>query len=104
MHDLMMPSLLLAPYLAQHGSRCAVRRAGVRRALTGGAGEGAGRGRHVQDGRPAIIIGAYSEPLELFRQQGLAGVLHRILVRRRRAEPRAGAADAVRTGPPHRYS
>ena len=43
-----------------------------------GAGEGAGRGRDVQDGGAAVPIGAYAESLEFFRQQVLAGVLHRL--------------------------
>ena len=52
----------------------------------------------MQGGGPALLIGAYAETLEFIRQQVLAGVLHRVLVRGRRAEPRARAAHAVRTG------
>ena len=45
-------------------------------------------------------VGPHSLSVQFFRQQVLAGVLHRVLVRGRRAEPRAGAAHVVRTGLP----
>ena len=40
----------------------------------------------MQGGGPALLIGAYAETFEFFRQQVLAGVLHRVLVRGRRAD------------------
>ena len=52
----------------------------------------------MQGGGPALLIGAYAETFEFFRQQVLAGVLHRVLVRGWRAEPGAGPAHVVRTG------